>query len=257
MRNLAVMVQFMHRDIKMYKQRFLRYFINDALIRPLLYSMIFAYIFPRVTVQTVNPGVAYVGSLLYLLTPLLFGLNIDYLLDIGSEKSILYKLTILPIHYFLLGRILLTAGIATIAVLGAFPLAYLIVGGDLGIQAARILPLCIIALVSALCVSTIILCFMSGMKGVHHSNWFWRRFVYPVVMFGGFLAPWYIMAKASLVFGYFILLNPLLYVTEGMRSALFEGPYIHWHYCIGALSIYSLLFFYGACWLLRRNIDSV
>lgn len=247
----------MHRDMKMYWHRLSRYVINDALIRPILYSIVFAYVMPYVTVQAIQPGAAYVGSLLYLLMPILFGLNIDYLLDIEREKSILYKLTILPARYIIAGRVVLTSVISTLAVLGAFPLAYCFIGARIGITMATIIPLCVISFASSLCISAIVLCFMSGMKGLHQSHWFWRRFVYPLVMFGGFLAPWHIMAKASHFFGHLVLINPLIYVSEGMRNALFGAPYILWYYCVPVLLIYAILFMVLACYLLKKNIDYV
>ena len=76
-------------------------------------------------------------------------------------------------------------------------------------------------------------------------------------MFGGFLAPWHVMAKASSTLGYAVLANPLLHITEGLRNALWGGQYIAWQYCVAVLIGYTVLFIVGACYFLKRNIDYV
>lgn len=257
MHNMLVMVQFMRRDITIYGKRLATNFINDVFIRPVFAALIFGYVFPHINVQNINPGVLYIGSLLYILTPLAYGLNIDYLLDIEREKSIEYKLTILPAFYVLTGRALLTALLMSIGLIVSLPVAYLLVGGIFDFSHAQWLPFLGVTWCSALAVTSMTLCFMSGMKGAYQSRWFWRRTVFPLVMFGGFYAPWATMAKASTLLGYGVLVNPYLYITEGLRSTLFGGTFIPWYYCCVVLVLYAVSFLALGCYLLKKNIDYV
>lgn len=256
MHNLQVMVQFMRRDITVYARRIVTNLVNDAIIRPIFAALVFGYVFPRVALHAVNPGMLYIGNLLYILTPLAYGLNIDYLLDIEREKSIEYKLLVLPASYILWGRVLVTAILMMSGLLLSLPIAYA-VGRMFDFSQVCWGALMSMAFMAALCVTSLTLCFMSGMKGTYQSRWFWRRTVYPLVMFGGFYAPWTTMMHISPILGYLVLLNPFLYITEGLRSVFFGGTFIPWYYCCCALLIFSILFVTLARYLLQKNIDYV
>lgn len=63
----------------------------------------------------------------------------------------------------------------------------------------------------------------------------WPRFLSPLFNAGCIFFPWQIVHQKLGVYAYIMLLNPVVYCTEGVRSALLGGTYIDAWMCIGVL----------------------
>jgi len=50
------------------------------------------------------------------------------------------------------------------------------------------------------------------------------QYVQPFFLMGGYYFTWYLLYAKSHFLAYLLLANPLIYATEGMRSALFGNP---------------------------------
>ncbi len=87
---------------------------------------------------------------------------------------------------------------------------------------------------------------------------FWMRFNSPLMTFGGFFIPWFVMYELSPWLGRLVLLNPLLYVTEGLRGAIIGGEhYIPLGYCLLGMLAGTVLFTALAMRLFRGRVDHI
>ena len=73
----------------------------------------------------------------------------------------------------------------------------------------------------------------SVVKGMTSLNSLWLRYIAPMWMFGGYVYSWQQAYSMSHVVGYISLVNPMIYVMEGMRAAaLGNANYLPFWVCI-------------------------
>ena len=77
-------------------------------------------------------------------------------------------------------------------------------------------------------------------------------------MFGAYYYSWQSAYAFSPVFGYISLVDPLVYIMEGTRSAVL-GPegYLPFWICMTTLWCFIFAFGYFACKRLKRRLDAV
>jgi ABC-2 type transport system permease protein len=87
---------------------------------------------------------------------------------------------------------------------------------------------------------------------------FWVRFNQPLQAFGGFWIPSHIIHTFSPALGYLVRLNPLMYLTEGIRQALIGGPdFLPIWQCASALLFMSIFFSALACYFFKNRVDHI
>ena len=87
---------------------------------------------------------------------------------------------------------------------------------------------------------------------------FYRRINFPAIILGGVLVPWRVMLLFSPLLGYLVLLNPLIYVTEGLRSSLIGGNYfLSFWICMPVLLTYAGIFTATSLYFFRRKADTI
>lgn len=86
----------------------------------------------------------------------------------------------------------------------------------------------------------------------------WSRLLHPLWFFGGFQFTWAAVYKKSVLVSYLVLLNPLLYATEGIRSALLgsEG-YLPFWVTSGALVGMTVLMIWHGVLRFKKRLDLV
>ncbi len=84
----------------------------------------------------------------------------------------------------------------------------------------------------------------------------WQRIIFPMWFLAGFQFSWQNLYEFSPILAYINLLNPLTYAVEGGRAAALNPalslPY--WN-CIGALTIFTILFGYLGVTKLKKRLD--
>ena len=81
----------------------------------------------------------------------------------------------------------------------------------------------------------------SVVKGMTSLNSLWLRYIAPMWVFGGYVYSWQQAYDMSHVVGYISLLNPMLYVMEGIRAAaLGNAGYLPFWVCIVLLWGFTL-----------------
>jgi ABC-type polysaccharide/polyol phosphate export permease len=87
---------------------------------------------------------------------------------------------------------------------------------------------------------------------------YWMRINFALVSFAGFFIPWYVMKKFSPTLGYLLLLNPLLYITEGLRRAIL-GSDLYLPLWVSALMLigWTIVFTCLAWYIFKKRVDHI
>ncbi len=96
------------------------------------------------------------------------------------------------------------------------------------------------------------------MKGMSSLSHLFIRVINPIFMFGAYFYPWIAAYKLSPIVGYLSLLNPLVYINEGMHSAVL-GPEGHLPFWVsfGVIWIFTALCALDATRRLRKRLDCI
>lgn len=86
----------------------------------------------------------------------------------------------------------------------------------------------------------------------------WSRYIFPMWFMGGFQFSWQALYKAIPVMAYVVLLNPMIYITESVRSAI-TGPagYINFGLCLAAIAGFAVICFVVGFRNLKQRLDFV
>ena len=255
-----VFLRFLQRDIYTYRHRFMTYVINYALIYPLIYSFFIGHL----------QGTAYFGNDVLLRSSLLIGhilivilvfaniLNIGLIFDLENQRYIDYQLTLLDPRLIMVERILFSSLFTFLISLPFFPIAKLILGeGFITAHTSWPKTVCMLYACSLLC-ATYTQCMVCIIPTSRKVRSFWMRFNFVLNTLGGLFIPWYTMNTLSPVLGYVTLLNPLLYITEGLRQTLLaQEHFLSFSTCMGMLLFYSLLFTLASFYYFKKRVDHI
>jgi len=94
----------------------------------------------------------------------------------------------------------------------------------------------------------------SFIKSMLHLENVWMRIMYPLWFLGGFQFSWYALHKIAPKCAYINLLNPITYVTEGVRGTMLGSTeYISPWICMGMLILFTFFCgFVGITRLIKR-----
>lgn len=82
------------------------------------------------------------------------------------------------------------------------------------------------------------------------------RVANPLFMFGAYMFPWATAYKVAPWIGYMLLINPMVYANEAMRSSVVgaEG-FLPFGFSIGALWSFTIFFALTSVWRLKNRLD--
>jgi len=151
----------------------------------------------------------------------LYGNAVTFVSDLEGDRAIAYYLT-LPTHTItvLCSHILYYASISIVMSLATLPLAKLILWNNLKLLAIswpRLL--FFIVLINLFC-ATATLLLSAIIPSMDKFDILWVRIMFPLWFLGGFQFSWYSVNQTAPKFSYLLLLNPFLYMAEGIRAAL-------------------------------------
>ena len=97
--------------------------------------------------------------------------------------------------------------------------------------------------------------FVKNLAAIEHV---WLRFILPLWFFGGTQFSWQTIYNIAPYIGYLTLLDPLVYVMEGMRAAVLgqEGNLPFW-LCVAVLWVLTVVFGWWAIKRLKTRLDFV
>jgi ABC-2 type transport system permease protein len=98
----------------------------------------------------------------------------------------------------------------------------------------------------------------SILKGIESINSLWMRAINPLWFFGAYFYSWEAALKLSPVIGYISLINPMVYIMEGMRAAaLGQKGYLPYWICLVMVWVFIFACAIHAICRLKKRLDCV
>jgi ABC-2 type transport system permease protein len=225
-------------------RRELPFFLLRTAMQPLLFTIVFGFLMPRMGLvqrgysAALLPGVLAVSLALAAVQ----SVALQMVADFGFTKEIEDRL-LAPIPTWLVALEKVVSGTiqGTIAASIVLPLARLIMGPIPGLSPEHIGLVVLVTVFGALTFSVMGLFLGSVIEGQQIGLLF-GIVVAPMIMFGCAYYPWRGL-EAVPVMKYAVLVNPLTYVSEGLRAVLTpQQPHMPIGMVLGALAILTLFF---------------
>lgn len=189
----------------------------------------------------------------------LYGSVSTMLMDFEGDQVINYHL-MLPTSAVtvFLAMVCYYASVGIMTSLFLLPMAKLILWQHISVSAIAWLPLALIMIVANLFCGAFSLWVTTLIPDFDHLGSLWSRFIFPLWFLGGFQFSWQVIHDKVPAIAYVMLINPVMYMMEGMRAALL-GPqgYFNVRLCIGVLCLFSLVCFADSMRRLKKRLDFV
>ncbi len=248
----TTMLALLHRDVRV-ARRELHYFLLRVAIQPLLFTFIFGYVMPRLGIvqrgytSMLLPGILGLSMTLSSMQAVALPLVIDF----GWSKEIEDRL-LAPISIAGVGIEKIIVGIlqAIIAGIVVLPLAWLMMGAHLSMRLTDLAQLIMISLLSSWLFAAFGMV-VGTVAAPQQISLVFTVILTPMIFFGCAYYPW---ATLHIIpwFQYSVLVNPLVYASEGFRLALTpELPHMPAWLVYGGLLGFSLFF----TWVGLRNFE--
>lgn len=255
-----IFLRFLQRDVYIYRQRFMTYFINYSILYPSIYACAIGGIMAQSYLgdSPIQATTLFIGHIL--INVLVFAniLNIGLLFDLENQRFIDYQITLLSPRLIILERIVFSSLFTFIVSIPYFPVAKLILGNRFVSTHTSWPTMLLVLYVSSLCCAAytqFCACVITNSRKLRS---FWMRVNFCLTTLGGIFIPWHIMKQFSPTLGYIALLNPLLYITEGLRSAILgRSEFISAWICIGVMLAFSVVFTLLSFYFFKKRIDHV
>lgn len=179
--------------------------------------------------------------------------------DMEGDKTISYLLTLPIPSYLVFVYIGLYWGInSALMSLIIFPMGKLILMSQVDFSTFSYFRLAVIYILSNLFFGFFSLWVASMFKSMSDLGHLWLRVINPMFMFGGYFFSWKAVYGFSPQVAYLLLINPMIYAVEGMRSAtLNAGEYIPFWGSAFALLIFTIFFAWHGTVRMLKRLDCV
>ena len=251
----------MRRDYYVQCQHIYRYIINYALIQPLLWSLITGYLQANTyfgSSDIVQNTILFSGTIVVTIIIVTYTQAIELLFDFDGDCYVHYQITILSPILVLIERILFSSLMCFLMVAPFYPISKLILQNYIDTSNTNWLLVMAILYFASLCFSayhTMAACILKSASSIDS---LWKRFNAPMIDLGGMWIPWMVMYTFSPILGYLTYLNPLIYVSEGLKQAIVSGPqFFSIALCIPVLLLFTILFTIGAWHFFKKRTDCI
>ncbi|HEV2719561.1 MAG TPA: ABC transporter permease [Thermoanaerobaculia bacterium] len=231
------------RDITV-ARRELPFFLLRTTLQPLLFVMIFGFVLPKMGMipreytATVLPGVLALSLTLSAVQSVCLPMVQDFGVTNEIEDRLLAPA---PIELVALEKVVGGTLQGVIAALVVLPLARVIMGPIPGLSFANAGLLAVVTILSGGAFAAIGL-FLGTAIPPQHIGLMFSVILGPMIMFGCTYYPWAGL-KVVPAMKYLVLINPLVYVSEGMRAALTPSmPHMNPWVMLAALIATTVLF---------------
>lgn len=260
-RTLGTFLQFLRRDFFVYSKDLKRFIVNFGILRPLFFSFSFAYIQVNLVFKTQQPSFVtmfLIGNAMLIIMILSFTMAAKLLFDFEQERFIDYQITLLPPRLVVLEQIFFYSLFTFLVMIPFFPLTKLLLRSNFSTVNASWLQAALILYIGSLCLSAYHFLVVTIMKDSNNIGSLWMRINIPMNILGGFWVPLHIIQQAVPLLSYLVYLNPLIYLTEGLRSAILGSPeFLSVWICASALSLFALLFTFLGLYFFKKKTDHI
>lgn len=189
----------------------------------------------------------------------LYSNAITFVSDLEGDRTIAYYLT-LPTHTatVLCSHVLYYAIVGSLISFMSIVPAKLILWNKLNLLAINWIKLLLFVVLINLFCATLTLLISAFVPSMDKFDTLWLRTLFPLWFLGGFQFSWYSVHSALPMFSYLMLLNPFLYMSEGIRYALLgpDGTISFWLCCL-ILVIMLVGVAYWSYKRLKKRLDFV
>jgi ABC-2 type transport system permease protein len=252
----AVFAALLRRDLRV-ARRELPYFLVRTLMQPVLFIIVFGYLLPKMGfvrggyTTALLPGILAVSLALSAVQ----AVSLPMVQDFGWTREIEDRL-LAPVPTPLIASEKVVAGAiqGIISALVVFPIARVIMGPIPGLTLEHVLPFVAITALGAITFSAMGLV-MGTAIAPQQIGLMFSMIVAPMLMFGCAYYPWRGLDSVPVI-KYLVLVNPLVYVAEGMRGAITpEVPHMPLLASSSALVVLAAVFWYwGRRTFLRKAL---
>ena len=241
----TIFLAMLRRDLRV-ARRELPFFLLRTTLQPLMLMVVFGYLLPRLGTlpkgytATLLPGVLALSITLSAIQ----SVALPMVAQFGFSREIEDRL-LAPIPNYLVAVELIVAGTIQGVLAGFFvlPFGRLIMGPIPGLDLANAAQIVSIMILGAATFSTLGLLIGCAISPAQIGLMF-STIVGPMIFFGCTYYPWVGLDRVPIM-KYAVLVNPLVYVSEGMRGALTpEVPHMDMFAVTFALLLLLLIFWY-------------
>jgi ABC-2 type transport system permease protein len=227
-------------------RRELPYFLLRTTLQPLLFVTVFGFLMPRMGLvprgytATMLPGILALSLTLSAIQ----SVALPMMQDFGFTKEIEDRL-LAPVPIELVAIEKIVAGViqGIVAAMFVLPIARLIMGPIPGLTFANFGLLVLVTILSGAAFSAMGL-YLGTAIAPQQIGLMFSAILAPMIMFGCTYYPWRGLEHVPAM-KYLVLINPLVYVSEGMRAALTPAvPHMGVAVTLTALIAISALFFW-------------
>lgn len=254
---LHVFIQLMKRDFTVFLSRAVDNYIN-TLCWVLLSLLVYQFIMPEL-------GCHYQGDFVLVscvISKAFFGImdGVSYIVaDLDGDKTITYDMTLPISHNLLFIKIAMSNAMhAFLLSLFIIPAGKLLLWNYITFPYFCFPKFILIILISSFFAGFFSLFIISITKSIMHIEDIWCGILFPLFALGGFQFTWKVMHQVSPVMSYINLLNPVMYMFEGMRGATLDPSIsISFWTCCATLIIFCIPMGLIGIYLLKRRLDAI
>jgi ABC-2 type transport system permease protein len=247
----------MRRDMAVFLPTWKDRFIN-AIIWCVLTLLIFEYIMPQA-------GLMHYGVFMSIGTAATSGFfevtdNVSrFIADLEGERSISYYLTLPLPQWAVFVRLALSNALQALCVSSLFlPITKLFLQDRFSLASMSYGKFILVFILAHLFYGFFSLFIAVQVKSLYTMNNVWMRIIYPLWWLGGFQFSWSVLYKTNPYIAYVNLLNPLVWILEGVRgSILGQAGYLPFWTCIAVIVVYTIVVGFIGVRLLLRRLDCV
>jgi len=236
----TVFLALMRRDLRVIRRE-LPFFLLRTILQPLLFVIVFGYLLPRMRyvggtyTTALLPGIIAVSLTLSAIQ----SVSLPLVQDFGWTKEIEDRLLApIPTRWIAIEKIVMGMVQALLAAGFLLPLARLIMGPIAGLSLAHVGAAIVVTILGAATFSALGLLIGTAISPQQIGLMF-SIIISPMIFFGCAYYPWRGLDAVPWA-KYAVLVNPLVYVAEGMRGALTpEVP--HMPLPVASLALVALL----------------
>lgn len=259
MRNARIFTTFLHRDFYVQKPQLINHFINYSLIFPVLYIFCFAYLQTHIYFhgQTQLGAIVFSGTCLVPLLVMTSHISFDLLFDLEKNHHTDYQIMALNPRLLLIEQILFSSFFTFFIMAPFFPLASIFASSFIDLSNIHWPSLFLVLYLGSLCFSAYHK-LAATIITVKKISMFWSRVNFVLLQLGGFWIPLNVIRSFSPTLGYLIRLNPIVYLSEGLRQSIIGGSrFLPLAQCASALAVLSIIFTLLSFHFFKKRVDHI
>ncbi len=256
--NAHIFWALMQRNMLLLKKNFISKLL-DGLFTSIAILVVAGYLLPLVGIPSYMIGPFFINIALNTLFSYGFAMAMNILKEIKNGGRIYYLFTLpVPKKWVLASYITNFALEVIIITIPLLLIGAVVLGDKLQIIQTNWLLLPFISMATIVFFGIFML-----LIGIHYEQkWFfaniWPRRLSPMYSFGATFYMWKSLYAFAPTFALITLLNPLVYISEGLRNALIGGDrFLSGWLCCGALFVWSLLACITLQYSLKKRMDPV